>query len=182
MTEQNLGLSDLFQTLRITPESTAKAVEGLEKWIEDMNEELENFENNLVKMKIPAYIYNTFADMKPEEFKKFITHAKILKKDVRSKVNKWIQTNPISLEILYDLVQGSNKDDYEIEKEYMIPVKGMVSNNGQQYLTKDVNDKKNFFLAALLPYPNLQQTFTDDELVGVDPFFLQSKEEVTYGK
>lgn len=177
MTEQNLRLSDL---LGITSEVRAEIVEGLEKLIKEMNEELEEFEDNLVKTKIPAYIYNTFSDMKPEEFKKFITGNK-LKKDVQSKVNKWIQSNPISLEILYDLVTVGSKDDYEIEKEYVVPVKGMVSNNGQQYLTRDVNDKKSFFLAALMPYANIQQTFTESELVGVDPFFTKDKEEVTYG-
>lgn len=181
MTEQNLRLLDLLQTLGIAPEVKAETIEGLEKLFIDMTKELEELENNLIKMKIPAYIYNTFSDMKPEEFKKFITGNK-LKKDVQSKVNKWIQSNPISLEILYDLVTGGNKDNYEIEKEYVVPVKGMVSNNGQQYLTRDVNDKKNFFLAALMPYANIQQTFIESELVDVDPFFTKDKEEVTYGR
>ncbi|MGT2801080.1 hypothetical protein Javan290_0043 [Streptococcus phage Javan290] len=109
-------------------------------------EQLELVTDELQKVKIPQFVADWIEECKII-YNLYGVMGRIHDNLVPEDILKWFVHNPTRTG---DILARAWLDGYEIEQEkkYRVPLEGLVSANGQQYLSKGENHSDSFFACA----------------------------------
>lgn len=111
--------------------------------------------------KIPRQLKRWYNENKTHEDVKKLVEKAYSESNGFKKITDWIRTEPNSLAILTDMINGV---EYECESLFEVPLKELKSDNGQQFISFE-NGK--FFACA--KNNKFKQSFTKNELLNI-PF------------
>lgn len=111
--------------------------------------------------KIPRQLKRWYNENKTHEDVKKLVEKAYSESNGFKKITDWIRTEPNSLAILTDMINGI---EYECESLFEVPLKELKSDNGRQFITFE-NGK--FFACA--KNNKFKQSFTKNELLDI-PF------------